>query len=1120
MLRQNLRVFISSPGNLGPERQRAREVVNRIAQQYEKVIRLEGYFWEEYSARGDDNFVNQIPESKTYDAVVCIFWDTVGETPIPLDVRRRPDSDSPYESGTIYEFETAREEARRTGGRPALFVFRKTSPLIWPNEKAKVAEKKASFDRLEAFWSRWIQHEDRSFNSAFMPFVELDEFDRELRKALTDDWLGRLLGIGRDAIYWDVRRDGSPFPGLVPFGAAYRRVFRGRDAAIERVVGWLRDASVRGAPTFFLIRGASGSGKSSLVRAGVQPLLAGNSAGESWSTATMLPGAAPLARLAAAICEALPSPFHGGAVALEEILRTAPHAASRQIAAILQSSADERRVAEKRESAVHGRLFLLVDQLEEAVASPDADNAAELGAFADAVKKLCESGAVWAVATLRNDLESVLLESPLKPLADPGDWGAGSMPLAPPDAVADIIEGPAAIAGLTLETRGTVSLADEIHDDLAGQTDALPLLQMTLAQLFEQDIVLASDKRTLTLKSYQDMGRLQGAIASKAGKVVEILPPEQQGELDRLLRMLVKGRSPGGLIVSSTLKLPDRTRDPQLFALIESLAGPDARLLVIEKDTVRVAHEALLRAWPRAQNIALDEAKFKDLCRQLREAVELQETIAPGKLLATADDYLDRLRSEGGLDREVALVVKSLGKRDSDLAEERRRRRWFQGLSAVMCICALAACVGFLWAWTERDRATSGFLAAKRLGTDLTAWPERELRERAGISPGWREQWINPEKAGMDGETNAGLSEPGVSLLIARVNLMRAEAFRIAGDMAAAVGYVDNAERRIGQAAPHQPAERDWKAARRDVLLIKSELALTRNDVSGARAALEGGMELAAGLFADDPKAIENLRALARAYRDRGNVLVDQEPPDAAAAEAAYQKAIDLLYPVAGKPGADVLLQTDYIEARERMADVLMDTDLLRALEIYRDDLNIADELAIPPPAWLQTSLSLAREKLADALLETSPPDYDKALELLRLDVAMRQALHEQDPANRKLFRNLAVEYYHLGYTLKRKGDLTEARNDFTKATDIFELLRAGSTVGIRSTSDVASGHLEIGSVQALDHRCTEARKEFRLAADVLPAVVSGQPDRFSDIRDELRLRQSELEAQCEKAAP
>src|ERR1700733_12146994 len=123
----------------------------------------------------------------------------------------------------------------------------------------------------------------------------------------------------------------------------------------------------------------------------------------------------------------------------------------------------------------------------------------------------------------------MLLESPLKPLADPGSWDAGSMPLAPPDAIADIIEGPAAIAGLTLETRGALSLADEIRDDLAGQTDALPLLQMTLAQLFTRDIV--GDNRMLTLKSYEAIGRLQGAIASKAGEVVAVLPPEQEAVL-------------------------------------------------------------------------------------------------------------------------------------------------------------------------------------------------------------------------------------------------------------------------------------------------------------------------------------------------------------------------------------------------------------------------------------------------------------------------------------------------------------------------------------------------------------------------------------------------------------
>ena len=104
-----LRIFVSSPGDVPVERDRAADVIARLQEEFKHYARLEPFFWEDEPVRATGTFQPQLPEASEMDIVVGILWARIG-TPLAPD-KVRPDG-SRYESGTVYELETAAESYR------------------------------------------------------------------------------------------------------------------------------------------------------------------------------------------------------------------------------------------------------------------------------------------------------------------------------------------------------------------------------------------------------------------------------------------------------------------------------------------------------------------------------------------------------------------------------------------------------------------------------------------------------------------------------------------------------------------------------------------------------------------------------------------------------------------------------------------------------------------------------------------------------------------------------------------------------------------------------------------------------------------------------------------------
>ena len=277
-------------------------------------------------------------------------------------------------------------------------------------------------DALEAFWSEWFRSEKGEFKAAFQTFPNTDAFEQQI-ELLLRQWL-ETRGLLGPRIAWP-KEKGSPFRGLAPFEAEHAAVFFGRDRVIDEARRRLVGAAERGSP-FLLIVGASGSGKSSLARAGLIPRLTTPGVVASvdlWRVARMKPGegqAGPLMALATALlaADALPELAQGDyptAASLADNLRRGGTASVQPITSALARVAEDAQRERHADQAPKPALVLLVDQFEELFAQRVSD--AERAAFAESLRQLVATGRVWvrgntARRPLRASAEAASVESP------------------------------------------------------------------------------------------------------------------------------------------------------------------------------------------------------------------------------------------------------------------------------------------------------------------------------------------------------------------------------------------------------------------------------------------------------------------------------------------------------------------------------------------------------------------------------------------------------------------------------------------------------------------------------------------------------------------------------------
>ena len=401
----------------------------------------------------------------------------------------------------------------------------------------------------------------------------------------------------------------NPYKGLKAFGSEDRHDFFGRDTLIKDLAETLGESLIAGEKQvqrarLLAVVGPSGSGKSSLVMAGLLPLLqAGGLPGsQQWVYLDpILPGAHPIDALALAFAQQLPD---------------------RSLKTIREDLQDDSAYGLHRLSSYLGkraatRVVLFVDQFEEVFTQTTPEE--ERRHFIDLlVMAATESqGPTILILTLRADFYDRPMHYPeLFQLIEAQHKFVLSMDL---KGLREVIEKPAELPDVQLTFEG--DLASDLLFEVQEQAGALPLLQFTLDQLFQR-----RSGHTLTLQAYHEVGGVKGAVAKHAESTYTALPSEEHRSMARalFLRLIDPGATEQDTTrrraALSELVLPDAKQTAIMREAADAFIA--ARLLTTNEvagiTTVEVSHETLIREW----------ARLADWLREAREDIRLQQALS------------------------------------------------------------------------------------------------------------------------------------------------------------------------------------------------------------------------------------------------------------------------------------------------------------------------------------------------------------------------------------------------------------------------------------------------------------------------------------------------------------
>jgi DNA-binding SARP family transcriptional activator/WD40 repeat protein/molybdopterin-guanine dinucleotide biosynthesis protein len=476
-----------------------------------------------------------------------------------------------------------------------------------------------------------------------------------------------------------------PYKGLVHFDEADSDVFFGRDRLVASLVAGLTTARLIG------VVGASGGGKSSLVRAGLIPALRRGSlpGSDRWPIIVLRPGSDPVGRLR------------------REISDLDLDRASRDAVRDLDAGA---------------RMIVVIDQLEE-VFTLCTDVAART-TFLDALTRIdsSESPAV-IVVTLRADYYGACAAHPdLARLLERNQVLVGALS---PSELREVVVEPARAAGLAVQPQ----LVDAITRDVADQPGMLPLVSTALVETWSR-----RDHGSLTVAAYREAGGVHGALARLADRVHAGLSTAEQDAARRIfLRVAQLGQ--GNDDVSRRVSRDELDDDATTRHVLDVLIG--GRLLTAEVDTVEVAHEALLREWPQLRAWLEQDRDGRRLHRQLTEAATQWDadgrdasSLYRGARLATATEWAAGHADDLNM-LERAFLDAGTTLDQHELHRARRTSRRLRGLATSLALLLVISLVAGGLAITQRgeadreaDRATA---TARRAEANRLAATARSL---------------------------------------------------------------------------------------------------------------------------------------------------------------------------------------------------------------------------------------------------------------------------------------------------------------------------------------------------------------------------------------------------------
>ncbi|WP_337880517.1 winged helix-turn-helix domain-containing protein [Rheinheimera sp.] len=828
-------------------------------------------------------------------------------------------------------------------------------------------------------------------------------------------------------------QQGSPFPGLRAFDASHAQVFFGRGKAIDALLQAIA-RQVNLGRAFCLVLGPSGSGKSSLIQAGVLPNLQQETgyhgvrvlSASSLDLADVAPGRL-FTELASAMLdwELDDKPVFVGesADSLAEKLAFSSEQVLFRCLALLKPYQQHK-----------SRLALFIDRLEVLLSAPQF-SPDERQQFVALLDQLAQSGAVLVLCACRNEFYPQLATYPAL-MAD--KQRGAHFDLEPPSKLElqQMIRLPALAAGLSWQTDPVsgIALDEQLCNEAADNPDGLPMLQYLLQQLY----LKRSEQNQLLWAVYEQLGGMEGAIGQTAEQVLSQLSSNQQAALPTVLSLLVTLRDDEQVVTSRSAPW-SALQNSEQQQLVQALVNQ--RLLVSHLDDTRpsfsIAHEALLRRWPRAsdwitahyQALAVKSRLVQQSKRWQQEQQHSAYLLAEGKPLQEAQ----WVQAQGSV-----LLEPDIRRYIQASASKANSKRWARrGLMLLLSLLTLLAVLMSLRSFQAEKDAQQKRLAAENLVGFMVGGFADKLRQIGRMDL-------------LDGISNKALqyftdftSAGSGQYLSLESRLLHGQTLEAMGEVAYSRGKTDEATTALLAAREQLTAV--LKQQPDNLELLKTlganafwlgQMPYDNKDWAGALPYLQQYHDYSARMLQLAPNDFDAVMELSYATNSLGSVAMKQQQFDVAV--SYFEKSLELKLKAQQISPDHSTLKADIADSRSWLASAAMTQgNLDKAISMH---LQIQAEFEHPNKGTISDAYLLYRVFNSYAILSTiygyqgfTKRSFDLAYQAFEL---LQQALG-QDPENKGWQNDLFNQKVKL---MVLNGHMHDSRVSYTPETLMEEL--------------------------------------------------------------------------------
>jgi serine/threonine protein kinase/tetratricopeptide (TPR) repeat protein len=1184
--RQTIRVFISSNSEVQTERNLVNRIVHTIAGEFDLLVPEPGsdferltevdpllengnekaeaqehqkfalctQYWD-YTGQGE---VRRLPDPGNFDLVVCLLGNQA-DLPIHPELRL-PDGRIPT-SGPEYEIAWATEYASRNRGLPVLRVYRnqsKAAASFEPRDEREAIRKESDSD----FLAKW--EEKQKGTTEFNRYETLEEFEQQFRSHLRDFVADQIKQDGRLPERKVRRWKSSPFRGLNVFEFEHAPIFFGRARAIGEVLEAL-DQQRKARRRLVLIVGASGSGKSSLVRAGVLPALVqpGTIQGVGlWRRAVTRPGAGGSgdcfdalanALLDSAALPGLENPESTNAV--EELaaeLRDNPAAVALRVRGALDNAAREwkmqraaylrakeeksrstgsttvsgvvvpRRPAEEPELP-KARLALVVDQLEELFTSGFSTDIQQK--YVSAIAGLVQSGRVFILATLRSDFYSFYQAFPeLTELTRP----SGKVDLRPPTAyeIGNMIRLPAEAAGLQfeLDQKSGQQLDEGLRDAASTTPESLPLLQHVLSLLYDKQVERSDG--LLRWSDYRELGELKGALAKYAEAVFATLQPNERYAFPLVMRHLVtlgqgEEEAPNRRIAPYREFVAGNGEDGKSGAkgFVDLFIAK--RLFIADTDphgevNVSVAHEALLREWQRIREWLAENRDFLRMRDRLDSSLKLwfsrgkqkDDLLGPGLPLAEGEKLLK--------DFEPSLSQAQMDYVRASMAEQKRKHRIrdrirygvMAGVTAALIVAVIFGVVSYRQYRRAEQAKVAAQIAQKQAnsardqGDRLINFMLYDLRDK--LKPIGRLDVLDDVAKKAQEYLGSLPKEPVTAARLKQQIAM----FDSLGDVLDGRGKLQDAMQAYQQGLTLAELLTQQDKSNPE---SQQELSLSYRSV-GDVLRWQGKFQEALDLYqqslriwqtlvAQDKSNSEWQRSLAVSYDRVGDIFHWRGKPQEAL--IFYERSQKIRQELVDHDRSNLVSQRDSAVSFVNIGDVfLAQGNLQSAMEANQRAMSIFKQLAEQDKNNSVWQRDLSVIYLRLAKVLVAQGQLQDAMDFCQEGQAIAKRLADQDKSNSEWQRVLSDNYGQIGSVLLAQGNFQDALNLYQESLRITQALADQDKSSSILQQDLGNDYYQVGDVLAAQGKLQDALDAYERSLGIAKRLVAQDESNLDWQRD------------------